>query len=843
MSTKRIRIVNSLPYDKSLFSMDLFDCCEQCEIFFDDLMTKICKIINSTRKSNVSNEHVDYLIRQYLDNLDVTLSNAMLNRVVLLCKDVITKAPKKVTDKDSISNYINRFIEQTKKTKANKTKFPKLISKEFVGLPSGKSSEELFVACVKYLAYYQCELEYKNHNQWASMLFRKCSSIDAKDKMSKIKHDFDIYFLPKKLSYTFDVDKIVSHFSYLFKSTDALSPIKSLFKDIQQALINEFSESKLTKNRQIYKLLNLEKIKSKQLIYDCDILTNDEEIPHFREGLSFKISINSTYFTCEVVDYDIAKEHLYFTSQKELPEWGEKYAIIDTSFIIESLRKRISTLSQSELDSNLPIYKFIVNDTQNVSFINHAPIPKHIYEKLDSAQFDAFNAAISNDITFVWGPPGTGKSFTLAAIIRALYEFQEERTVVCCVSNVAVDELAKKVIDIVNNEKLIVDAGNFYRAGHSTDEKILATDYLFPKDDATTMIRKEIEMKHKKLESLSLSQASEQKDAIIEIKAEIKDLRVCLKNHTEYLVGKSRVVYSTIANFILNEQINNSKFDNLIVDEASMLALPQLIALAKNVTKRIILVGDFQQLSPISLVPDKHLRDNVFKIAGICIGNTSHKALHLLMNQRRSHVKIVDIINKVFYDGKLHAEIYESNDLVNAGPFNGRVISTVSVMDSAYRFTKGGTRQNVKSAEYIISLLNEYSNGVSANFSIGIITPYKGQASLLKALLMEQNYEQQFLERIKIGTVHTFQGSECDIIIYDIVDCDKCENQKNLTTGKIYGGKEGEQLLNVALSRARYKLIIVGDAEYFQIAKGNQMSTKTLGVFNILSAYKVRTDK
>jgi superfamily I DNA and/or RNA helicase len=122
------------------------------------------------------------------------------------------------------------------------------------------------------------------------------------------------------------------------------------------------------------------------------------------------------------------------------------------------------------------------------------------------------------------------------------------------------------------------------------------------------------------------------------------------------LINQVKVVFSTISNFVINPRLKDGDFDNLIVDEASMLALPQLIALARKVTKRIILVGDFQQLSPITVAGVPLLKDNVFKLCGIDIDHTSHPALRPLLNQRRSNPKLVDIINNPFYAGHLQAK-------------------------------------------------------------------------------------------------------------------------------------------------------------------------------------------
>ena len=107
--------------------------------------------------------------------------------------------------------------------------------------------------------------------------------------------------------------------------------------------------------------------------------------------------------------------------------------------------------------------------------------------------------------------------------------------------------------------------------------------------------------------------------------------------------------------------------------------------------------------------------------------------------------------------------------------------------------------------------------------------------SLIKALHFERRYPEEFSKRLRIGTIHTFQGSECDVIIYDMVDCGILENGRTSQIGKIYGGRDGERLLNVAVSRAKHKLIVVCDPTYISNISGNTLTPKTRQVFNLLS--------
>ena len=368
------------------------------------------------------------------------------------------------------------------------------------------------------------------------------------------------------------------------------------------------------------------------------------------------------------------------------------------------------------------------------------------------------------------------------------------------------------------------------------DSRIIATDYLFPNDEKTHRLRNKIKQNLDKILRLKERKLEKTEEAIV-LKASNKELREELKDHTDFLVNSSRLVFSTISNFILSTNLYESKFDNLIVDEASMMAMPSLLALGHRISKRIIFVGDFQQLSPISIVKDELLTDSVFEMSGVNIGHTKHPALYQLLHQRRSNEKLVDLINRTFYQGKLIPSAERNEQIINSVPFPGKVIALKAVADGAVRYTKGGTRQNKMFAENVMSILDILNQDKNASFSIGIITPYRGQVSLLKALMYERKYDETFDKRIKIGTIHTFQGSECDIIIFDMVDCFVQESGRKNILGRLYSGVEGERLLNVALSRARHKLIVVCDPEYIKNIPGNTITQNTHMLFNKLSKY------
>lgn len=703
----------------------------------------------------------------------------------------------------------------------------------YIAPPQNNDPRKLFEYSVRKVISLGMMNEHRTHQAWANLIFGyEKKSYDRSNLMSIVKREYSQYF-NEELQYKFLEEKIKMSFPHLF----GIEEDKDIFVRMLQALEAECIQQKDPRNQEVYNVATCENItiQDKKYIYKAQLDVDEGEDPHFTEGVSFEFRTAYTIYYCEVVEFDYANAILFFSCVNKISMTHDSRVVSDATMNTIALMNLLKEISERKIDNKLPLHKFLNGKTKQLSTVEHEPSPAYLddYLSKDESQYRAFKAALDKDITFIWGPPGTGKSYTLAAIIMALYHMKGERTAVCCLSNVAVDQLLNKVIDIIEVEEPEMKRGEFYRAGRTQDDKLIATDFLYPDDAKSKLLRLIIKQAAKKIEEYK-KRNEQYSDEAIAIKAKIKDTREELKQHTGYLIDKVKVVFSTIANFVINSLLKDGEFDNIIVDEASMLAKPQLIALARKVKKRIILVGDFQQLSPISTAGVPILSDNIFKICGIDIAHTDHPALYQLLNQRRSNPKIVDIINHSFYADRLKAQNSLYDSIVAGSPYSGNVVGMYCVDNGAVRFTRGGTRQNVANADAVMNLLDMYSEGKEELFSIGVITPYTGQVALLKALFSKKEYNTDFQDRVKIGTVHTFQGSECDVIIFDMVDCLKFEKGKTPYFGRIYGGEDGEQLLNVAISRAKHKLIVVCDPECIKRCPGGKVSDRTKTIFNYL---------
>ena len=268
--------------------------------------------------------------------------------------------------------------------------------------------------------------------------------------------------------------------------------------------------------------------------------------------------------------------------------------------------------------------------------------------------------------------------------------------------------------------------------------------------------------------------------------------------------------------------LEETPFNIMVVDEASMMPIPMLTCMGMVGRDRFIVAGDFRQLGPIAVSQSRAafdwLHKDAFDLAGIS-RNLNHAALGMLTVQRRMHPDICELVNKHFYDGKLTSNPHPDKIAAcSLDPLPGKPAVLVSFLPedgSLVEQTENGSRRNRRSAEIAAKLTVLYIK-YDTTIQIGLISPYRAQVSLLKQLLKEMKLTSDQADRIKIGTVHAFQGAEANVIIWDMVDT------RNHPIGKLYRGDTGNRLTNVAISRAQGKLVLIGDPEAFLTAPGYQ---------------------
>ncbi len=415
---------------------------------------------------------------------------------------------------------------------------------------------------------------------------------------------------------------------------------------------------------------------------------------------------------------------------------------------------------------------------------------------LNPSQEKAVNEVLrSKDVMVVHGPPGTGKTTTL---VEAIYEtlHRESQVLVCAQSNMAVDWISEKLVD---------RGVNVLRIGNPTrvNDKMLSFTYerrfeSHPDYPQLWAIRKAIrdlrgqrkrgsENYHQKMERLK-SRAME-----IEIRINAE------------LFGEARVIASTLVGSA-HRLLERQKFATLFIDEAAQ-ALEAACWIPIRRCSRVIFAGDHCQLPPtIKSLPA--LKGGLGKTLMERVVENKPEVVTLLKVQYRMNEEIMRFSSDWFYDGKVESapQIKYRGILDYDTPM---VWVDTSELGEREQFVgESFGRINKAEAELTLKTLQEYFTKIGKarileeQIDVGVISPYRAQVQYLRALVKKREFFKPYRRLITINTVDGFQGQERDVILISLV--------RSNDEGQI-GFLRDQRRMNVAITRARMKLIILGD--------------------------------
>jgi hypothetical protein len=295
------------------------------------------------------------------------------------------------------------------------------------------------------------------------------------------------------------------------------------------------------------------------------------------------------------------------------------------------------------------------------------------------------------------------------------------------------------------------------------------------------------------------------------------------------VIDEARVLFCTLTKNYIGKEIENQKFDAVIIDEISM-ALPPLIFLAAGRAEaRVVLVGDFLQLPPIvrsdTEITNAILGTDVFHLSGVAVDMKPAEpcpVLAKLTTQRRMVPAIADVARHLVYrragvlddhEDVKRRKVEEDSPWLDFLPKNPLII-----VDTADLYCWSGkqlgtlSRFNMYSATLAVDIAAMAAKKIQrppleVAKPIGIIAPFAAQRRLLSKLISDMELDQW----VAPGTVHTFQGNQADLIIFDSV-LDEPYYSARLCNPKVT--EDALRDLNVAVTRARNKFVFVGSSEW-----------------------------
>ena len=421
---------------------------------------------------------------------------------------------------------------------------------------------------------------------------------------------------------------------------------------------------------------------------------------------------------------------------------------------------------------------------------------------LNASQESAVNKVLcARDVAIVHGPPGTGKTTTL---VEAIYEtlHREPQVLVCAQSNTAVDWISEKLVD---------RGVNVLRIGNPTrvNDKMLSFTYerCFESHPAYTelwALRKEL----RALQGRARRGSYEDREGVRSRMSRLRDRATALEVQINAdLFDSAHVIASTLVSSN-HRLMHGHHFGTLFIDEAAQ-ALEAACWIAIRRADRVVLAGDHCQLPPTIKCMDA-ARGGLEQTLMERIAARKPEAVSLLRIQYRMHEDIMRFPSRWFYHGLLEA----ASEVRHRGILD--LDTPIDWIDTTGRDFKeqfvGETfgRINRDEAELLLQELEAYIRRIGGQrilderIDFGVISPYKAQVQYLRARIRANAALRPYRDLMTVNTVDGFQGQERDVIFISLVRANE--------DGQI--GFLGDlRRMNVAITRARMKLVILGEAE------------------------------
>ena len=497
----------------------------------------------------------------------------------------------------------------------------------------------------------------------------------------------------------------------------------------------------------------------------------------------------------------------------ELPEWARNGKLgIDLLFDDNSYTEMFGALKRAEALAEKKEEGALIRvltGQQAASFQDKMAAAPDAFQgtKLNPSQQAAVEKILAaNELAIVHGPPGTGKTTTLVQAIKALVRRDGERVLVVAPSNTAVDLLSEKLADEGLN---VLRIGNPVRVSDRLQS--LTLDSRMAQHSSVKEVKKlkkkagEFrDMAHKYKRNFGKAERDQRKALFDEARSIMKEVERLEQYVLDDVLAKAQVVTATLVG-ASHYTVRHLQYRTAVIDEAGQ-ALEPACWIPVLKARRLVLAGDHCQLPP-TVKSDEAAWGGL----GITLME-KNVALHpeavvLLEEQYRMHETIMGYAGSAFYNSRLRAHPSVAGHTLFAGDIP---LSFVDTAGCGYEEQQEGSGlSNPEEAAFLLKHATRLVTELSAHYpaadfpSIAIISPYRLQVQLLQELLPHSTALQPYLHRISVNTIDSFQGQERDIVYIGLTR----------SNGDSRIGFLAEvRRMNVAMTRARKKLVVIGDS-------------------------------
>ena len=494
----------------------------------------------------------------------------------------------------------------------------------------------------------------------------------------------------------------------------------------------------------------------------------------------------------------------------ELPEWsrdgklGIELLFDDNSYDeMQSALKTADSLASSEKEGQL--IKVLTGERAPSFDQNIYPIT---IPKLNPSQQRAVQQILSaQELAVVHGPPGTGKTTTLVQAIKALVKKDNRPILVVAPSNTAVDLLSEKLSEEGLN---VLRVGNPVRVSEhlsalTLDSKM--SSHASVKD--IKALKKQANefknMAHKYKRHFGKAERDQRKALFDEAHRIMKDVANMEQYIIDDLLTKTQVVTATLVGSN-HFTVRNMKYSTVVIDEAGQALEPACwIPILK--AEKVIFAGDHLQLPPTIKSEEAAKGGLSTTLLEKCVA-LHPESVVLLEEQYRMNEAIMGYSSKVFYHDKLKAHESVAGRVLFPGE------APLAFLDTAGcgfdEKLEGTSSTNPEEAAFLFKHLSQLAaefaavNPKQEDFpSIAVISPYKEQINILKDQLAHATDLKPYLDKIAVNTIDSFQGQERDVVYISMT--------RSNAEGQI-GFLADIRRMNVAMTRARKKLVVIGDS-------------------------------